>query len=93
MKKYTSKKYTSEKITIQDTDIIQYMSQRGWAIVIMPDNLRIDNHHGFVHIHFNLRGEKIEIKETNLDILFDIIVENVTKNKKLNLDELRGDLL
>jgi len=59
----------------------------------MPDNVRIDNHHGFVHIHFTLKGKKNEIKEKDMDTLIDIIVMNITKNKELNLKELKEDIL
>jgi hypothetical protein len=87
------KEHTSEKIRIYDTDIILYNSKRGWAIVIMPNNIRIDNHHGFEHLHFSLKGKKHEITEKNMDTLINIIITNVEKNKELNLNELKEDLL
>jgi nitroimidazol reductase NimA-like FMN-containing flavoprotein (pyridoxamine 5'-phosphate oxidase superfamily) len=61
--------------------------------VIISDNICIDNHHGYPHIHYSLKGEKYEIKEENPNILFEIIIENVKKNMKLNLKELKEELL
>jgi hypothetical protein len=87
------KKYNTSKTTINDTDVIFYSSQRGWAIVIMPDNVRMDNHHGYPHIHYTPKGKKFEIKEKNVEILFDMVLENVTKNGRLNLNELKEGLL
>jgi len=59
----------------------------------MPDNIRIDNHHGFVHIHFTPKGKKHEIKEKNIDTLLNIIVQNIGKNEELDLNKLKEDLL
>ncbi|WP_281192496.1 hypothetical protein [Methanobrevibacter filiformis] len=33
----------------------------------MPDNVRVDNFHGFPHIHFSLKGKHNKININNMD--------------------------
>ena len=41
-----------KKINYILKEVINGESRRGWAIVIMPDKIQIDNYeHGFAHIH------------------------------------------
>ena len=60
----------NNKRRIYDRDVYKRKSKRGWAIVIMPDNIRIDNYHGFTHIHFSLMEN---MKKLNMMILMKFI--------------------
>ncbi|KZX12254.1 hypothetical protein [Methanobrevibacter curvatus] len=79
-------------IKIGQYDIYARESPRGWAIIIMPTNIRIDTFHGYPHIHFSQKGKKHEIKIENFDTALKIIdnhiYKNITINKKRLLEEL-----
>ncbi|MCL2687781.1 MAG: hypothetical protein FWE58_04530 [Methanobrevibacter sp.] len=63
-------------------------SKKGWAIVIIPPHARIDNFHGYSHIHFTPTGKKHKIIEMDFDMLYEIIRTHLKKNKKLIKEEL-----
>ncbi|MCL2115989.1 MAG: hypothetical protein FWH29_07195 [Methanobrevibacter sp.] len=44
-------------------------SQRRWAIVIMPDEIKIDNYHRPAHIHMELDGIHIPTKYNDLETI------------------------
>ncbi|MDR0911329.1 MAG: hypothetical protein LBM96_01845 [Methanobrevibacter sp.] len=74
--------------------IYDSMTPRMWAIVIMPIELRVDNAHGFVHIHFSHRGIKHKINKNNFYEIYEIIVNHIEENKIIDKrklwDELNG---
>ncbi|KZX16340.1 hypothetical protein MBCUT_08920 [Methanobrevibacter cuticularis] len=59
----------------------------------MPDEVRVDNYHGFLHIHLSLNGDKIPIKNNNRDEVFIIIRNHIIKNKDIIKKELLEELL
>jgi hypothetical protein len=67
-------------------------SKRGWAIVVIPPNLRIDNFHGFPHIHFTPKGEKHSIEENDFDSIYNIIRNHLKQNKEIIKEELIKEL-
>jgi len=67
-------------------------SKKGWAIVINPPHTRIDNFHGYTHIHFSPKGKRHNIKLENFDEIYEIIRKHLKKNKKLIKKELLGEL-
>ena len=77
---------------ILDKDIHIRKSQRGWAITIFPDGIRIDNFHGFMHIHLEIGGKKYPIQEDKKEIK-EIVVNHINKNKRIIKKELREELL
>nr|WP_302578488.1 hypothetical protein [Methanobrevibacter arboriphilus] len=58
----------------------------------MPDGTRVDNFHGFMHIHLEHNGKKHSIIENKTQIL-KIIIKHIERNKKIIkkglLEELR----
>jgi len=66
---------------------------RGWAIIIIPDKIRVDNFHGFPHIHLTFDGEKIAIKYDDMNEIVMIIRNHLQKNKNLIKKELLEELL
>ena len=55
---------------------------KGWAIVIIPSHVRIDNFHGYTHIHFSSKGEKHNLNKDNFNEIYTIIRNHLKKNKK-----------
>lgn len=60
----------------------------------MPNSVRVDNYHGFPHIHFSLKGKHQPIKkEITIDEAFKIITDPITNNIKINKEKLKEELL
>ena len=83
----------NNKRRIYDRDVYKRKSKRGWAIVIMPDNIRIDNYHGFTNIHFSLNGKHEKIKYDDFDEIYRIIKMHILLNKGINKKLLRKELI
>jgi len=54
------KQNNTNSIKLGKYKIYRKTSKKGWAITITPINIRIDNFHGFPHIHFSLKGSTIQ---------------------------------
>jgi hypothetical protein len=74
-------------------DIYYHNSQRGWAIVIMPDRIRIDTYHKEAHIHFKIDGIHIPIKYRCLEEVGLIVESHIEKYKCINKNKLKEELL
>jgi hypothetical protein len=68
-------------------------SQRGWAIVIRPDNLRVDNYRIETHMHFHTHGKHFPIKFKEMETVGLIIDLHIEKNKGINKDKLTKELI
>ena len=68
-------------------------SMRWWAITITPINIRIDNFHGFPHIHYSLKGKHHSIGINDLDKAYKIVIHHIENNKKIYKDKLTEELL
>ena len=90
------KRKAQTKNTIYKQDVyLSNLSHGRWAIIIMPENIVIDNHHDKgVHIHPKpeKHEEEILLKFENKVEIFNKIIEHIRENKKLILDELIGEL-
>ena len=79
-----------KKFIINDKEIIYRNSKRGWAIVIMPDKILIDNYeHGYAHIH----PDRKEIRTQKLEETLNIIYQHINKHNGVDLKELRQELI
>jgi hypothetical protein len=58
-------------------------SKKGWALIIIPPHARIDNFHGYPHIHFSPKGTKHKITEKNFNEIYQIVRTHLKTNKKL----------
>lgn len=83
----------SNQLELHDKIIYWRKSRRGWAIVIMPDNVRTDNFHGFPHIHMEFKGKHEPIKYNNFDTVYSLIIDHIERNKGINKKELRLELI
>ena len=68
-------------------------SPRGWAITIMPIKIRIDNFHGFSHIHYSLKGKHVNINVNDKDEAFKIVVNHILNNIEIDKLKLTEELL
>ena len=68
-------------------------SYRGWIIIIMSKDIRIDNYHGFPQISFRSRGIKIPILYDNLNVIKAIIRFHVLKYREIKNDILIKKLI
>lgn len=77
---------------IGDYKIYQKNSLRGWAVTIMPINIRIDNFHNFPHIHYSLKGKHIPIKINDMIMVIEIVKKHILENGKIQKEKLKEEL-
>jgi hypothetical protein len=87
------KQRTQEKFQKHGKDIYYHETPRGWAIVIMPDKIRIDTYNKNAHIHFGLKGIHLPIKYNELETVGFIIIMHLKKYKKINKKKLKEILI
>ena len=68
-------------------------SIRGWKIIIMPDEIRIDNYYKPSHVHVQNKGIHIPIKYRDYEEVGLIIKLHLAKNKGINKEKLMDELL
>ena|GEM_PF-1481015 len=78
---------------IGNYDVYERESIRGWSITITPIGIRIDDFHGYPHIHFSLKGKKHKINVEKFEEAIYIVFLHISKNKKINLKKLFEELL
>lgn len=64
-----------------------------WAIVIMPDEIRIDNYYKETHLHPTQQGIHIPTKYTEIETVGLIIERHLNKNKGINKKKLMDELI
>lgn len=80
----------NQRIIYYDKQLIFQKSKRGWAVVIMPDNILIDNYeHGYLHIHPN----RDEIKTNSMEEVLNIVKLHIEINKKVDFKKLKEELI
>ena len=87
------KKSLKNKNFIGDYIVYDNITPKMWAIIIMPIEIRIDNAHGYVHIHFSLKGPKHKINKRNFYEIYEIIEKHIEKNSILDKNKLWSELL
>lgn len=86
------KDYASTKYKVHDRTIYRKRSKRGWSIVIMPDGIRLDNFHGYPHVHWN-NDDVEEIIYDDYEMVLEIIRGYIARGKDINLTDLRKELV
>lgn len=76
----------------QDSIIYWRKAERGWYIVIMPESIRIDDNHGYCHIHIGKKKNYHPIKDDTFEAIYLVLVEHIARNKGINRPELRKEL-
>lgn len=84
---------SKDHLEIRGKKVYMRKTLRGWSIVIMPDDIRADNFHGFPHIHMDMSGKHEPIKNDDFNAVFTIIIKHIDKNNGINKNELRKELL
>ena len=82
------RKESRSKIEIGMCTIHYRKAPRGWAIVVMPDNFKVDNYYHGVHVHPD--REVIPIKDP--DVIYNIIYNHIWREKRLIEAKLRKEL-
>jgi hypothetical protein len=72
--------------------IHEHVTSKSWAIIIMPIDIKIDNAHGFVHIHFSNKGKHHKISITDYDKILNTIIKHIDENKIIDKYKLCGEL-
>ena len=84
------------KTRVHGRDIIYRDGPRGWALVIMPDYILIDNYYHGPHIHktkeLNETAPRIPIKFTTLDEVYEVVLNHIEKNRGVNYNTLVEEL-
>jgi len=81
------------KRKVGNYDVYERISNRGWAIIIMPSGIRIDTFHGFSHIHFSPNGKKHKINVNDMESALSIIDEHIFINTLIDKEKLLEELL
>lgn len=90
---YQHMKIQSEsKDKVTDRYVYRRKSKRGWSVVIMPDNIRIDNFHGFPHIHIKKKAGHEKIGIDDPDMVYQIVMDHLEREKGLNIKKLKEEL-
>lgn len=83
------RKGTNEKTQIGNRTFIYRKTERGWAIIVMPDRLQIDNYYHGVHIH----PDRAELRITDPEILKEIIINHILEENRIDFKKLRRLIL
>ena len=88
-------KKSQSQVGINGKIIYKAETTTGWAVVIMPDGILIDNyHHGYTHIHPNHDNHdfKDKIKYNDHYRVFEIVYKHIEINETVNLKALIKEL-
>lgn len=67
-------------------------NKTGWALVIMPDSIRIDDNHGYCHIHLKCKQDYHTIQDDSFEAIYQKIVNHIVENNEINMDKLKKEL-
>lgn len=68
-------------------------SKKGWSLIVMPESIRIDNNHGYCHIHLKYKKNYHKIKDDSFEGIYQLIIDHIESNNGINLDDLKKELL
>jgi len=79
--------------SLQNNQIYWRQSKKGWSLIVMPESIRIDNNHGYCHIHLKYKKNYQTIKDNSFDGIYQLIIGHIEENNGINLDDLKKELL
>jgi hypothetical protein len=82
------RKEVRTKIEIGKYHVHYRKAPRGWAIIVMPNQFKVDNYYHDVHVHPDRKV--LPIKDP--DIIFNIICLHLEREKLLIESKLRKEL-
>lgn len=82
--------HRESKDRVKDHFVYRRKGKRGGSVVIMPDNIRIDNFHGFPHIQKKVGHEEIGIDDP--DLVYFIVMDHIERESGLNIQKLKEEL-
>ena len=74
------KKVEKQKFQKHRKNVKTHKSQRGWAITIIPDGIRVDNYYKPPHLHVIPKRIHIPIKYNDFEAV-GLIIETHIENK------------
>jgi hypothetical protein len=63
-------------------------TQRGWAIVVIPDNFKVDNYYHGVHIH----PDRKELPIKDPQMIYKIVFNHISREGKIKDHIIRREL-
>jgi hypothetical protein len=87
------KQLKKHQFYIHEKDVRHHESERGWLIIIFPDNIKIDNYNRPAHIHIKPKGLHLPIKFKEKEEVGLIVEIHIKKNKDIIIDKLLEELL
>ncbi len=78
--------------SLQNNQIYWRQSKKGWSLIVMPESIRIDNNHGYCHIHLKYKKNYQKIKDDSFDGIYQLIIGHIEENNGINLDNLKKEL-
>lgn len=75
-------------LKIADRIIYFRITERGWAIVVIPDNFKVDNFYHGVHVH----PDRAELTIKDPEVIYDIIYRHILREGKIIEYILRKEL-
>jgi hypothetical protein len=73
--------------------LIENRSPRGWSVMIMPQEIRIDNFHGPLHIHPPAgRSQPEPVAERSIELIREIIRRHAQRYQTISYKELVEEL-
>jgi hypothetical protein len=79
--------------SFQNNQIYWRQSKKGWSIIVMPESIRIDNNHGYCHIHIEYKKNYQTINDNSFNDIYQLIIGHIEKNNGINMDDLKKELL
>ncbi|KUK73387.1 MULTISPECIES: hypothetical protein [Methanobacterium] len=82
------KNESGNSVQIASRTIYFRITERGWAIVVMPDNFKVDNYYHGVHIH----PDRKQLSIHDPEIIYEIIYQHIIREGKIVEDKIREEL-
>jgi len=87
------KKVNRTDFKIQGKKLVIRESTRGWAITIIPDNIRIDNFYKPTHMHLKPKGIHMPSKYKEMEEVGLILILHIIRNRKIDINELKEEIM
>ncbi|MBZ9569972.1 hypothetical protein KQY27_00165 [Methanobrevibacter sp. TMH8] len=79
-----------ERYKIHNKSVIWSENGDYWVIIILPDNIKVDNWHGYPHIHIGDEKKKISINNSYKAFLK--VRLHINRESGVNLNKLLEEL-
>lgn len=94
VKSVETKRKSETKTVFQNNIVYHSKTVNGWAIIILPENIIIDNYHikkSHIHLQPDKHFIKEEIDEQDQYKILEIVFKHLDNNTKLDLEKLKEE--